>query len=83
MKKISRNRCMCRQCCSIIESKHRHDFVSCNCGSIFTDGGTDYIRRGFKDKNDIIDLSEYTIATECKEFSDAALDFAKKKGIVS
>ena len=53
-----RNRCQCRKCLDIIESKHRHDFVQCKCGAIFTDGGIDYIRRGFIDANDIIDLSE-------------------------
>lgn len=62
MNKLIRNRCQCRQCCEVIESKHRHDFVRCKCGSIFTDGGTDYIRRGYKDKNDIIDLNEYEIS---------------------
>ena len=59
MKKLIRNRCQCRQCGDIIESKHRHDFVQCKCEAIFTDGGTKYVRRGYKDKNDIIDLSEY------------------------
>jgi hypothetical protein len=32
--------------------------VRCKCGAIFTDGGTSYIRRGAKDLNDIIDMSE-------------------------
>ena len=52
------NKCQCRLCGDTIESKHRHDFVQCRCGSIFTDGGTDYIRRGANNLNDIIDLSE-------------------------
>jgi hypothetical protein len=52
------NKCQCRHCNDIIESKHRHDFVTCKCGAIFTDGGKEYIRRGAKDLNDIIDLSE-------------------------
>ena len=52
------NKCQCRKCGDIIESIHRHDFVRCGCGSIFTDGGRDYIRRGAQDLNDIIDLSE-------------------------
>lgn len=52
------NKCQCRLCGDIIESKHRHDFVQCRCGAIFTDGGTDYIRRGANNLNDIIDLSE-------------------------
>jgi hypothetical protein len=52
------NKCQCRQCGDVIESKHRHDFVSCKCGAIFTDGGKSYIRRGAKDFSDIIDMSE-------------------------
>lgn len=52
------NKCQCRKCGDVIESKHRHGFVSCKCGAIFTDGGTSYIRRGAHDLNDIIDLSE-------------------------
>jgi|WetSurMetagenome_2_1015567.scaffolds.fasta_scaffold424964_2 hypothetical protein len=53
---IFRNRCKCAKCGDIIESKYRHDFVSCKCGAIWTDGGTDYIRRGAMDFNDIIDM---------------------------
>lgn len=52
------NKCQCRKCGDIIESKSCHSFVSCKCGAIFTDGGTSYIRRGAKDINDIIDMSE-------------------------
>lgn len=51
------NKCRCKACNDIIESKNRHDFVSCKCGSIFTDGGLDYIRRGGKDLSLIEDLS--------------------------
>jgi len=61
MNKLIRNRCKCRQCGDIIESKHRHDFVQCKCGAIFTDGGKDYVRRGYKNAGDIIDLSEYKV----------------------
>ena len=43
---IVRNRAQCRKCGDVIESKHRHDWVSCKCGAIFVDGGHDYIRRG-------------------------------------
>jgi hypothetical protein len=55
---VLRNRCQCRQCGDIIASSSRHSFVSCGCGAIFTDGGLSYIRRGAKDLNDIIDMSE-------------------------
>ena len=65
--KILRNRCQCRLCGDIIESRERHEFVNCECGEIFTDGGTDYIRRGANDLNNIIDLSEVEGMT-VKEF---------------
>jgi len=52
------NKIQCRLCEDIIESKHRHDFVRCKCGAVFTDGGKDYFKRGGDMKN-MIDLSTY------------------------
>ena len=52
------NKCQCALCLDIIESTSRHNFVSCGCGAIFTDGGKSYIRRGAKDLANIIDMSE-------------------------
>ncbi len=46
--KIIHNRIRCKICGDIIESRHRHDFVRCKCGACFTDGGHDYIRRGWE-----------------------------------
>lgn len=43
---IIRNAARCTRCNTIIESKYRHEFVSCSCGAIFVDGGKDYIRYG-------------------------------------
>lgn len=61
------NKCQCRKCGDVIESKHRHDFVSCKCGAIYTDGGLSYIRRGANSFDDIIDMSEtYTEEYESK-----------------
>ncbi len=61
--KVIVNKARCRKCSDVIESKHRHDFVSCKCGAIFIDGGREYLRRGAKDLDDIEDLSE-TVTTE-------------------
>ena len=36
----------CLKCGDIIQSMHRHDFVRCECGESFVDGGTDYFRAG-------------------------------------
>jgi hypothetical protein len=55
---ILRNIAECRLCGDVIESYHRHDFVSCKCGEIFTDGGKDYIRRGAHNLDNVIDRSE-------------------------
>ena len=35
---------MCAKCCDVIQSRARHDFVSCNCGAIAIDGGADYTK---------------------------------------
>ena len=46
LKRKVRNRAQCGACKDIIESHHRHDFVTCECGGIFVDGGHDYCRAG-------------------------------------
>ena len=56
--KLTRNVARCAKCNTVIESRHTHDFVWCECKAIFTDGGIDYIRRG-GDLEVIIDLCEY------------------------
>ena len=52
-----RNRARCKKCGDIIESKYRHDFVTCTCGTISVDGGDDYFRwignpEDFEEMND-------------------------------
>lgn len=56
--KILSNKAQCKLCKDIIESVHRHDFVSCKCDEIFVDGGKDYLRRGAKDFNNLVEMSE-------------------------
>jgi predicted phosphodiesterase len=56
--KITRNAAQCVKCGDIIESNHKHDFVSCSCDAIFVDGGMDYIRIG-GNLEDIILMTEY------------------------
>jgi hypothetical protein len=46
--KLICNAIECAICHDVIESKHRHDFVRCKCGSVFVDGGLSYLRRGGK-----------------------------------
>ena len=58
MTKIIKNAIKCKLCGEVIESKHVHDFVQCKCGACAVDGGHDYLRRCFRDKDCYIDLSE-------------------------
>lgn len=60
MIKIIRNAIKCNHCSDVIESTHRHQFVTCSCGCCSVDGGLDYLRRCFKNspEEDYADLSE-------------------------
>lgn len=42
-----RNIIRCLSCDDIIESRHRHDFRWCKCGSVAVDGGKDYRKRSW------------------------------------
>ena len=55
--KIIRNAIRCKLCGDEIESTNRHDYVSCSCGACAVDGGLNYLRRTFKDKDCFEELS--------------------------
>jgi len=55
---ITRNAARCRRCDTVIESKHRHDWVACECQAIFVDGGLTYLRAG-GNNHDFESLVEY------------------------
>lgn len=58
--KLIRNAIHCLACDTVLESKHRHDFVVCLCSNqSFVDGGLSYSRRGGNDLNLVKDLCEY------------------------
>lgn len=62
MIKIVTNKIRCIFCGDYLESHSVHQLVSCKCGKCFTDGGHEYIRRGyFTDKAEdcFEDLSVY------------------------
>ncbi len=58
MNKIIKNAVKCLKCGDIIESVHRHDFVTCSCGNVSVDGGKDYLRRCFQEENSYIEMSK-------------------------
>jgi hypothetical protein len=53
------NKAKCLVCNTVIESKSRHDFVTCPCGNLHVDGGSDYLKRGFKNWNTVEELSQF------------------------
>lgn len=53
---LYRNSIKCLQCGDNIVSRTRHDFVTCSCGLVFVDGGSDYKRIGGNPK-DWVDTS--------------------------
>jgi hypothetical protein len=52
------NRAKCKLCGDILESLHRHDYVTCKCGEIFIDGGNDLLRCGAKDFANFLRLDD-------------------------
>lgn len=44
----------CLLCKNIIESKNRHDLISCKCNNCYIDGGQDYIHFSGKDFDKIL-----------------------------
>ena len=64
VKVLSKNSVKCLICNTILESKHRHDFVMCPCpNQTFTDGGLSYNRVGGKDLSLVENLCEYRTLT--------------------
>jgi len=48
------NKARCKLCGTIVESKHRHDLVWCECGEIAVDGGNDYHKGTAKNMENFI-----------------------------
>lgn len=65
MKILKRNAVKCLACNTTLESRYRHNFVSCSCpNETFTDGGLDYQRYGGKDLDLIQTLVEHEEISE-------------------
>ena len=65
IKVLTKNSVKCLVCNTILESKHRHDFVMCPCpNQTFTDGDLSYNRVGGKDLDLIENLCEYRTLTQ-------------------
>ncbi len=65
IKVLSKNAIKCLICNTILESKHRHDFVMCPCpNQTSCDGGLEYQRTLAVDLNLIEDLCEYQVMAQ-------------------
>ena len=70
MKVLTRNSIKCLVCNTILESKHRHDYVKCHCpNETACDGGLEYQRTLAVDLDKVENLSKYIIMTE-QEYED-------------
>ena len=62
---LTKNSVRCLVCNTILESKHRHDYVKCHCpNETACDGGLEYQRTLAVDLNLIEDLCEYQVMTQ-------------------
>ena len=78
IKVLTKNSVKCLVCNTILESKHRHDFVTCGCkNQTFTDGGLSYSKVGGKDLSLIENLCEYRTLTQ--EDYDKLIEHTKAK----
>ena len=78
IKVLTKNSVKCLLCNTILESKHRHDFVMCPCPNhTFTDGGLSYNKVGGKDLSLIENLCEYRTLTQ--EAYDKLIEQTKAK----
>lgn len=65
IKVLTRNAIKCLVCNTVLESKHRHNYVQCHCrNEAATDGGLSYQRISAKDLDLIENLCEYVEMTD-------------------
>lgn len=69
MTQIVCNKVQCLNCNDIIESRHRHDFVTCKCGNTSVDGGHDYLRRLGNTWKDLSVTTDYPFEEQRDNFS--------------
>lgn len=56
---VFENKAECLKCNDVIMSENRHHYNTCSCGNLSVDGGSWYLRRGFKEENSYKELSTY------------------------
>jgi hypothetical protein len=72
-----KNRAKCKLCGSIIESFHLYDYVTCKCGEIAVDGGTDYLSCAAKDFDNFLRVDDLGNEIEVKVHDSSQIDDIK------
>jgi hypothetical protein len=52
------NRAKCKLCQTILQTKHPHDYVTCNCGEITIGGGNEFFRAKIKSKENFLIIDD-------------------------
>jgi hypothetical protein len=55
------NAARCLDCDVVLYSRFRHDYKECPCGNLMVDGGSAYIRRGWKDQARIGEITSWPV----------------------
>lgn len=57
--KIIKNCIQYKACGKVIESKSRHDFMTCSCGVCSVDGGFEYLQRAAETRDIFVEMSQF------------------------
>lgn len=55
------NAARCLDCNVVLYSRFRHDFKECPCGNLMVDGGSAYVRRGWKEQSRIEEITSWPV----------------------
>lgn len=76
---IISNQIKCNKCLDVIFSAHVHNCVSCGCGAVSVDGGTQYLKRSFTRGTDYTEMS-ISISQEQKDELLRQANWCKETG---
>jgi hypothetical protein len=65
--KIIKNSAQCLICKDVLVSESVHDFRTCTCGNLSTDGGYTYVKRSAQYPKKVLELSWTCSNLECED----------------
>lgn len=80
-----RNRAKCKLCNDIIESLSRTNYVSCRCGEIAVDGGTEYYRVAYHNAENFLRVDDEgnEITVKIEEKNPAPVEKPNKEELIA